>query len=120
MRELLTKLSGTDKADESEILSHTEWLEDASDVVLEAIYADYRSRAQEARRELEVILGPPAKTVSSNREWFEAWYPEAFEGAAWRHGRRWVCIAAEHADRETPVLLQLRSITPEALDALRQ
>ena len=104
--------------DEDLSLAHTPWLEDPSPEDLEALYADYRLRHAVSTQEIVSVLGVPQKSLEQDADWFETWYPEAFAAAAWAVSGKWIVLAAEQADRETPVLLRLQCLTESSLEDL--
>ena len=118
MRDVVDRLLTSGSTDTSELLSQTGWRDDSTDEELQALYRDYDARYADALRELVMLLGEPQKRRPSDAAWFGSWYPEAFAAAAWSSNGKWICLAAEHADRETPVILQLRCLTERALAEL--
>jgi hypothetical protein len=111
-------MARTNEQDVQQALASTDWLPCNSAEDLNWHYTDYRKRAGEVEHDITELLGPPRWRYKEDRTWFGTWYPEAFAGAVWWYADRWLCLAAEHADRETPVILQLRLITEAALNAL--
>jgi len=105
------------EASEPHYLASTGWLTEATPEDLHARYAEYSSLHAAARFELESHLGPAERSLPTDADWFEAWYPEAFAAAVWRRQGKYVCLAAEHHDKEAPVSLALFCMSEDDLAA---
>lgn len=103
------------RASLEEDLAHTEWLSDVSPDQLEGIYREYSAHYTKAKSQIEDLIGPPSYRLPEDRTWFGQWYPEAFAASTWVFGDRIICLAAEHQDREAPVVLAIRSYTHEEI-----
>ena len=71
-----------------------------------------------AKQELASRYGEPQWSLPTDRAWFDGWYPESLEAAAWDFGDRIVCLAVDHHDKETPVTMCIRCLTAEELAGL--
>ncbi len=118
MQAIVEELLASEKDDDSHYLAHSPWLEDAERGDIEALYGEYRGRHVSALEGLVSVLGPPDKDLSRDRVWFDTWFPEALYAVAWCRRGRWLCLAVSHADRETPVCLELRCVTDSRLTQL--
>jgi hypothetical protein len=107
--------------DRSELhyLASTGWLPGATPEELEARYREYSSLHDAACSTLATQLGHPDRSLPGDADWFGAWYPEAFAAALWRYQGKYVCLAAEHHDKEAPVCLALFCLTEQELAARR-
>ena len=99
-------------------LARTGWLDDAEPEKVEQIYREYSGKYRAALSELEELMDKPQRSLESDREWIRSWFPEAIEAAVWQRNDRYLCLAVEHHDRETPVGLVLRCLTAEELQEL--
>jgi len=104
-------------ASEPHYLASTGWLSEATPGELDARYGEYSSLHAAARSELETHLGPAERSLPNDAEWFEAWHPEAFAAAVWRRQGKYVCLAAEHHDKEAPVSLALFCLSEQELES---
>ena len=114
MLDVLNALLHSRPGSEPHYLASTGWLPDAPPQELEG-YEEYSSRHAAARVELERLIGPAERSLPDDAEWFQAWYPEAFAAAVWRREGKYVCLAAEHHDKETPISLALFCLTEAEL-----
>ncbi|MCX7423542.1 MAG: hypothetical protein NT013_28960 [Planctomycetia bacterium] len=103
-----------------EHLEHTGWLDELTPEELEELYASYREKFRGALQTVRAEFGDPSYSLPANTDWFSQWYPEAFAAAAWKIKGGWLCLAAEHHDRETPISLLVRSLSPQELDELAE
>jgi hypothetical protein len=115
MLDILKTLLQSRSASEPHYLATTGWLSDTSPEKRDAHYAEYSSRHAAARDELERLLGPAERTLPRDEDWFAVWYPEAFAAAVWRCDGKYVCLAAEHHDKEAPISLALFCLTKAEL-----
>lgn len=99
-------------------LDVTGWLEGKSEVEIQSIYRDYKSKFQPQKAALVKLLGEPTQSLPGDRDWFDNWYPESLHAAAWEREDKIVCLAVEHHDRETPVALVIRCVTRKEMNDL--
>lgn len=118
MKEIVQRVIQAGSA--TERLEHTGWLDESSPEELDELYDSYREKFKEALDAVRTELGDPGYVLPEDAEWFSEWYPEAFAAAAWKVNDGWLCLAAEHHDRETPISLLVRSLTTQELDELAE
>jgi hypothetical protein len=97
-------------------LAETDWLEDVSEKELRALYRTFEKRHGEAVKALSALVGK----ADLDLEAVQAFAPEAFAAAGWTRGDRVLVLAALHHDQETPVALQLWSLTREEITELSE
>ena len=115
MREVVSALLSEAPDAEPVFLEQSGWLEQPSEELLKSLYAKYRRRFRVVRAKLVKLLGEPAYESATDETWFGNWYPEALLAAAWFVQGKYLCLAVEHADKETPVALVLSCLTEEEL-----
>ena len=115
---ILKKLIGSAPGAKPVYLYATGWLEGKSAAEIKLIYRDYKAKLKSQTAELTKSLGKPARSLPTDRSWFDRWYPESLAAAAWECGDKMICLAVEHHDRETPVALVLRCLTHDGIDEL--
>jgi hypothetical protein len=98
------------------ILAETDWLEGVGGKALEALYRTFEKRHAEALKALTALAGKPDLDIEA----VNAFAPEAFAAAGWTRGDRVLVLAALHHDQETPVALQLWSLTREEITELSE
>jgi hypothetical protein len=113
MRDTLDALLQNGPGAPPHVLQDTGWLVDLSPEALESHYAEYVLKHAAVRVELEALLGPADRTLPGDADWFAAWNLEAFAAAAWEREGRYICLAAEHSDKEAPVALTLSYLTAD-------
>ncbi len=118
MMDLIQRVTQPDAA--PEYLDQTGWLEGSSPAEIDQLHAAFREKFPAARRKVEAQLGDPERVLPGDAEWFSTWYPEAFAAAAWRLDGKWLCVAAEHHDRKTPIALLVRAVTERQIEELGQ
>jgi hypothetical protein len=118
MRAIVEQLLASADAESNHDLAHSDWLEDARPEEIEGLYDEFRVRYAMALEELVGLLSQPDRAASNDRAWFDTWFPEAMDAAAWHRGKKWLCLALAHGDRETPVYLALSSLTVDRLAEL--
>jgi hypothetical protein len=99
-----------------EHLEHTDWLYGSSPEELEELYRSFGAKFADALTAIRAEFGDPRYELPADREWFSRWYPEAFAAAAWQIKDGWLCLAAEHQDRDAPISLLIRSLTAQERD----
>jgi len=95
-------------ADKPLDLEVTDWFWDVPREEVQAKIREFRDKFIPKRAELVEILGQPTRALPHDRDWFDQWYPESLEAAAWERGDTLICLAVDHHDSECPVALVLR------------
>ena len=96
-------------------LEATGWFYDVAPSKIVPIQRAFRKKFRAKRAELIELLGKPDWTLPGDRAWFDQWYLEALEAAAWKREGRILCLAVEHEDKESPVALALQCLTEREL-----
>lgn len=104
----------------TEWLEESHWVESSSPEEIDAHHRAYTKKFEKVLKEITTEIGEPRFVTPQNSEWFSQWYPEAFAAAAWEIDGIWLCLAAEHPDRETPIGLLVRSLTTQERDELAE
>ena len=99
-------------------IESTDWLEDIAESEIERLYTEYCEKAQNLIDEVSETKGHPT-FFTKNDDFFKDWYPEAFFAAAWQEDDKYLFVAAEHHDRETPISLVLGAVTNSCIEGLR-
>jgi hypothetical protein len=111
MRELVDKILGAETNVPPHPIENTGWLDQTPLSEFPKLQAEYIQKFDGYRQRLEATLGTPVRATPSDAAWFATWYPEAFAAAAWFVDGKYLCVAAEHADRETPMCIVLFATT---------
>jgi hypothetical protein len=99
-------------------LEVTDWFYDVPWEEIEPIEDRFREKFKIVLSEMVALFGMPEWALPVDREWFDRWYPESLEAAAWDREDRIFCLAVDHPDKETPVTLNLRCLTKSELAEL--
>lgn len=118
LRAMLDGLSAAAPGAKPVFLDATDWFYDTPWEQIEPFDQHFRERFRAILPKVTAILGRPTWSRPSDRDWFDAWYPESLEAAAWDRGDRIVCFAMDHQDKETPITLNLRCLTKAELAEL--
>jgi hypothetical protein len=99
-------------------LRATDWLDsETSERELQSLYEAFTASFSEALSQVTKELGAPLHTFAEGRSWLASWYPEAFQFAGWPYKDGILMLAAEHHDRETPIVLHFGYVPQEEIDA---
>lgn len=99
-------------------LRATDWLDrETTEQELQSLYEEFTAWFGEALSQITEELGAPLHTIAESRSWLVSWYPEAFQFAAWPYMDGILMLAAEHHDRETPIVLHFGYLPQEDIDA---
>jgi hypothetical protein len=101
---------------EPKSIAETDWLEDVSDKELQKLYRSFEKRHAEVLKAVTALAGKPDLDLDA----VNAFAPEAFVAAGWSRGDRVLVLAAVHHDQETPVALQIWSLTREEITELSE
>jgi len=99
-------------------IDKTDWLFDIDPDEADRMYASLDEMFRGLLGECIVELGQPLYTDTDGRDRVDAWYPEALRLASWRRGDGNLYLALVHQDKETPIFIELGSISQDEIDAL--
>jgi hypothetical protein len=119
MKEVIAKLLKACPGAETEYFESSDWFEDdESPAAIKKTIKAYEKHYERRLKELTKLLGEPIQTDSTHRKAISRWYPEAMRAACWIKDGKTLCLALEQHDRETPVCVLLRCLSPEEIDEL--
>jgi hypothetical protein len=98
------------------VLAATDWLEGVRGKELDALYRTFEDRYADALPSATALLGEPDLDLEA----VQAFAPEALSAAGWTRGERVLVLGVLHHDQETPVVLQLWSLTRDEITALNE
>jgi hypothetical protein len=99
-------------------IDQTDWLGEVDLDEVESLYGSFDELLQGYLEFCMRELGHPIDTGTEDRDRVDDWYPEALRLASWPRADGYIFLALVHHDRETPIFIELGSISQTEIDEL--